>query len=146
MTILKTLNYAVMPAVTHTTPEQHRRFKLVNALNEQKAMATADSEGRTFSVTRRRWLRVEGGEKKLVEVPKRVKRWWSNSADSKCLFVIRYGNKVIEVEKGKAAIVIGSEDKLLSTIDTIISAVQAGELDTQLAQMGFAKDLRKRKK
>ena len=146
MAILKSLNCVAMPAHSNASPEQHRRTKLVGALNEQKAMAAADKEGREISVTRRRWAKVDGGEKKLVDVPKRLKRWWHNGADGKWLFAIRYGNKVIEIEKGKAAIVVGASDKLIPTIETIISAVQAGELDSHLAQMGFTKSVKKRTK
>jgi len=117
-----------------------------NALNEQKAIAAAEKEGREFSVTRRRWLKGDGGEKKLIEVPKRLKRWWHNGPDGKCLLAVRYGNKVIEIEKGKSAIVVGASDKLIPTIETIISAVQAGELDSHLAQMGVGTGIKKRKK
>jgi hypothetical protein len=44
------------------------------------------------------------------------------------------GWKPIEFEKGKAAIVVSSLDKLPSIIDTVIAAVRNGELDERLAQ------------
>jgi hypothetical protein len=42
---------------------------------------------------------------------------------------IKFGAKPIEFEKGKAGIVVPSKDKLPVVIDTLISAVRAGELD-----------------
>jgi hypothetical protein len=146
MTILKGLSYAAMPTYSDVTPEQHRRNKLVSALNEQKAMAAAHIEGRDLVVTKRRWTKIDGGEKTLVDVPKRLKRWWVNDANGNCVISVRYGNKVLELEKGKAAIVVGKSDKLISTIETIISAVNAGELDSHLSAMGMDRKIKKTKK
>ena len=47
---------------------------------------------------------------------------------------VRYGSKSLEFEKGKAAIVLKDKTRLTATIDTLISAISAGELDDQLAQ------------
>ena len=146
MAILKGLNFAAMSDLRHTTPEQHRRNKLLTALNEQKAMAEATRDGHEFTATKRRWMKAEDGTKKLVEAPKRLKRWWGNDANGSCLLSVRYGNKVLELEKGKSAIVVGKSDKLIPTIETLISAVNAGELDSHLAQMGMGRGIRKTKK
>jgi hypothetical protein len=48
---------------------------------------------------------------------------------------VRYGAKPIEFAPGKAAIAVGKKEKLIPTIETVIAAVQAGELDTVLATM-----------
>ncbi len=146
MTILKQLNYAALPAFKHMSPEQHRRNKLVVALNEQKSIAEATRDGKEFGVTKKRWATSEDGSKKLIEVPKRLKRWWVSDDKGNCLLSIRYGNKVLELEKGKAAIVVGKNDKLIPTIDTLISAVTAGELDSHLAQLGMGRAVKKAKK
>jgi hypothetical protein len=47
---------------------------------------------------------------------------------------IKFGAKPIEFEKGKAGIVVPSRDKLPVVIDTLISAVRAGELDELFSQ------------
>src|ERR1700733_2981134 len=146
MAILKQLNFSAMPAFRHMTPEQHRRNKLVTALNEQKAMAEANRDGHEFSATKRKWQKEEDVTKKLVEAPKRLKRWWVSDANGNCLLSVRYGNKVLELEKGKAAIVVGKNDKLIPTIETLISAVNAGELDSHLAQMSMGRKIKKTKK
>jgi hypothetical protein len=50
------------------------------------------------------------------------------------VFFVRQRWKPVEFEKGKAAIIVPSLDKLPSVIDTVITAVRNGELDQQLAE------------
>jgi hypothetical protein len=141
--ILKTLSLSVLPTTAQMSPEQHRRVKLIGKLSEQKAIAEADRDGRDAQLTRRRWITTEQGGKALIDAPKRIKRWWLNDAQGNCLLVVRYGSKVLELDKGKAAIVVGKADNLIPTLDALITAVDAGELDPHLAQMGLARPLRK---
>lgn len=142
-TILKNLSLSVLPTVQATSPEQHRRAKLIRKLMEQKVIAEADRDGREPNIMQRRWVTTESGARAAIDAPKRIKRWWFNDEQGNCLFVIRYGSKVLELEKGKAAIVVGNPDQLVPTIDTIIAAINAGELDGHLAQMGLARPIRK---
>jgi hypothetical protein len=142
MTILKNLNYAAMPDRSRMTPELHRRSKLIAKLNEQRALAEADQEGRLLTITHRRWVTAEGGRKHLTDVPKRLKRWWFNDNAGNCLFAVRYGSKVIELEKGLPAIIVGKTDNLVATIEMVISAVKAGELDAHLSAMGFGREVK----
>ena len=142
MTILKTLNFAAMPATIRMTPEQHRRSKLIAKLMEQKALAESDQAGRELSLTRRRWVKAEDGTKHLMDIPKRLRRWWVTDAKGECLLAVRYGSKVLELEPGLSAIVVGKPDKLISTIDAVIAAVNAGELDPHLAKIGFGSEIR----
>jgi hypothetical protein len=64
-------------------------------------------------------------------------------ATGNCLFAIRYGSKVLEIEKGKTAVVVGKPDQLVPTIETIITAINAGELDEQLSEMGLTRPIRR---
>ena len=48
---------------------------------------------------------------------------------------VKVGSKRIEFEKGKAAIAVGTLDKLTGVIEALIKAVRAGELDEQLKQL-----------
>lgn len=141
--ILKSLSLSVIPTVQRMSPEQHRRAKLISKLVEQKQIAQADHDGSEFTITRRKWVKNEQGDKVLIDAPKRIKRWWMTDAEGNCVLIIRYGNKVIELEKGKAAIVVGKPDQLVPTLDKVIAAVNAGELDGHLAQMGLRSPLRK---
>lgn len=48
-------------------------------------------------------------------------------------FQVRYGSKPLEFSKGIDVVEVGKLDSLPNVIDTLAKAVQAGELDQQLA-------------
>lgn len=59
---------------------------------------------------------------------------------------VKLGSKRIEFEKGKAAIAVGTLEKLPNVIDVLIKAVRAGELDEQLKQSSqFGRPISSRK-
>lgn len=142
-TILKTLSLSVLPTVPTISPEQHRRAKLIRKLMEQKVIAEADRDGREPNIMQRRWVTTESGAKAAIDAPKRLKRWWVTDDAGNYLLAMRYGSRVLELEKGKTAIVVGNFDQLVPTIDKIIAAINAGELDEHLAQIGLARPIRK---
>ena len=45
------------------------------------------------------------------------------------LFVMRYGSRPLEIDKGKTAINVGKKENLIPVIDALITAVRNGELD-----------------
>jgi hypothetical protein len=81
-----------------------------------------------------RWEPKDGGEKVLVEKPIRTGKWRQADQNGGYVMTLKVGSKRIEFEKGKAAIAVGSLDKLPSVIDALIKAVRSGELDEQLKQ------------
>ena len=48
------------------------------------------------------------------------------------MLTLRYGNRPIELQKGKPAVEIGENEKLLSTLSLVKEAVGDGELDKVL--------------
>ena len=52
---------------------------------------------------------------------------------------IRYANKALELAKGKTAIVIPTKDKIVSTIELAIQAVEEKELDSSIAKIAEEK-------
>jgi hypothetical protein len=86
-----------------------------------------------------RWVSNEQGSKSLASVQKRVRPWWVEDGAGKIALTVRYGSKPIEFEKGKAAILLPNKVALVSTLDTVIAAVRAGELDEILAQQAKAR-------
>ena len=62
------------------------------------------------------------------------------------MLTVRYGAKPIEFSKGLAAIAVGKKEKLISTLETVIAAVEAGELDTVLGHMSKSAVMTKGKK
>ena len=45
---------------------------------------------------------------------------------------LRYGNKVLELAKGKVAVEVGGVKELIGVLDALKKAVEAGELDSQI--------------
>ena len=109
----------------------HRRNKLIVRLQQQIALV----QDPQFTLTRQKWIVDENGVKQLRELRKKVRAWWRTDPTGAVVLTVRYGSKPIEFEKGKSAIVVGKKDKLIPTIETVIAAVEAGELDGVLGQM-----------
>jgi hypothetical protein len=131
MTQLKSLTFAALPRLSAADPVIHRRNKLIVRLQQQIALV----QDPNFSLTRQKWIADETGVKQLRSLPKKVQPWWRIDPTGAVALTVRYGAKPIEFAPGKAAIVVGKKDKLIPTIETVIAAVEAGELDTMLGQM-----------
>ena len=117
-----------------------RRRKLIAKIDEQILIAT-DSN---YKPTKIKWVRnVDGIERKL-EIPKRLRRWWCEQQGGTILLTIRYGNKVIELEKGKNAIELSSKAELEPTLQSIKKAIDNGEFDRLLEeQLVYGSHLKK---
>ena len=103
---------------------------MIARLEDQKKLLADPNFVRTV----KRWERKEGGEKVLVERPIRTSKWWQPDQGGGYVMTVKVGSKRIEFEKGKAAIAVGSLEKLPGVIEALIKAVRAGELDEPLKQ------------
>jgi hypothetical protein len=146
MTTLGTLKLSAAQKPTHIPQVQQRRNKLVKRLWEQTELAKAQQAGTQFAPTKFRTLTDKAtGERRQVEVGKRVKAWWFVTDAGKLALSVRYGAKVLELAKGKYAVEVAGEKELVPTLDVIKAAVLAGELDTAIdnaagkLRAGFAK-------
>lgn len=117
-------------------PVVFRRNKLNDKLKVQIAMAQALNNGENFTVKRIRKVRDEvSGLTSTMEVNKRVKTWWFTNIDTKKLAVqIFYGNKVIDLAKGKNAAEVANGVELLAVLSKLQEAVLDGSLDAQIEQ------------
>lgn len=117
-------------------PIAFRRNKLNEKLKVQIAMAQAMNKGEAFTVKRLRNVRDSvTGLASLVEVSKRVKQWWFINSDTKKIAVqIFYGNKVIDLAKGKNAVEVINGDELIAVLSKLQEAVLDGSLDAQIEQ------------
>ncbi|MBN9048796.1 MAG: hypothetical protein J0H78_04990 [Rhizobiales bacterium] len=131
MSALKSLVFAPLPKLSGADPVQHRRNKLIERLRQQISLANDPA----FALTRQKWVSDGNGGKNLLEQRKRVRPWWRMDGSGNVVLTVRYGARPIEFDKGKAAIAVGKKDKLVSTIETVISAVEAGELDAAIGHM-----------
>jgi len=129
MTQLKSLTFAALPRLTAADPVIQRRNKLIVRLQQQIALV----QDPQFTLTRQKWVTDEAGVKQLKEIRKRVKTWWKIDPTGAVVLTVRYGAKPIEFAPGKAGIAVGKKEKLIPTIETVIAAVEAGELDEMIS-------------
>jgi hypothetical protein len=123
MPVLKSLSFTALPK-SGNDPVQMRRAKFVAKLEEQKLLLKDPNHVRTVQ----RWTKVNG-ERQATTKQQAVRPWWKTDPAGQVVMSIKFGAKPVEFEKGKAGIVVPSKEKLPAVIDTLISAVRAGELD-----------------
>lgn len=129
MKSLKNLVFSSIPRVD-SDPRLQRRAKVLAKLEEQKALALDPNLTRTVV---KRVLTEDGGKKQIYET-RSVRPWWKENLSGGLFLTVRFGTRPIEFEKGKAAILIADGKELVSTLDKVMEAVRAGELDDALAQ------------
>jgi len=130
MSFLNALTLTQYSGNTVKAPTVQRRNKLVAKLAEQIKLAS-DIGYRPVKLT---WHRDGEGRDHRVEVPKRVKRWWTEQSDGTVLLTVRYGSKALELAKGKNAIVVNSVAELATVLAHLKTAAEKGEFDTLLEQ------------
>ena len=130
MALLKSLKLSPYNLTNRNNSFLKRRRKLIAKIDEQILIAT-DSN---YKPTKIKWVNNEDGTERKLEIPKRVRRWWCEQQGGTILLTIRYGNKVIELEKGKNAIKLPSKAELEPTLLSIKEAVNNGEFDRLLEQ------------
>lgn len=106
-----------------------RRNKLLCKLTEQRELALAQLEGRTYAPKRLRTIKDAEGLRVVREIPIRIKAWWWTGEKNEILLSIFYGSKTLELGKGKTAIEVPNSKQLVSVLDAVIAATQNAELD-----------------
>ena len=109
-----------------------RRNKLLSKLKEQRELALAQSEGRSYMPRRLRTMRDADGNTTVREMPVRIKPWWWTGEKNETLLSVFYGSKTLELGKGKTAVEIANPRELVNTLDVLIIATQNAELDAQI--------------
>lgn len=132
MTILSGLKLSAAKKPQHIAPVQQRRNKLLRRLMEQIELARAEQAGHAYCPKRYKTVKDAEGNKRTIEIAKRVKAWWFTGESGRLCLNIRYGAKVLELAKGKSAIEINTADDLVPTLELIKVAIEEGELDPQL--------------
>ena len=146
MTTLSTLKLTNTKKSITAPPTQTRRLKLSKRLWEQIELARAEKLGTTFSVKRfRSYTERDTGIRKQIEINKRIKHWWFVGDNGKLNIAVKYGNRVLELAKGKFAVEVDTAEQLIPTLEIIKQSVERGELDKEIAAAanllrdGFAK-------
>jgi hypothetical protein len=130
------------------SPQHARRQKLSTKLAEQIQLAKAQQSGAEFSPVRVRTVKDEStGQSRKVEVPKKLKPWWWTDDKGKLCITVRYGARTLEIVEGKNAIETDNIADVITSLQVIRSAVDAGELDKRIdavmgaVKAGFTKEL-----
>ena len=113
-----------------TDTVEFRRTKLIKKIEEQISLATAQKNGELFTVKRLKNVKDEAsGTTSQIEVSKRINAWfWTDN--NKTYLQIKYGTKVLELQKGKNTIETASHDDLVKTLFLVRTIVTNGELDS----------------
>ena len=72
------------------------------------------------------------GESRKIEVPKKLKPWWWTGENGKLCITVRYGARTLEIVEGKNAIETDSIADVITSLQVIRTAVDAGELDKRI--------------
>ena len=139
MTMLKSLTLTALPKQQLNNPVIMRRAKLIARIEEQKALLSDP----LYMAVDQKWMRTPEGRKELVARKRKVRKWWREDATGAVYISIKYGQKKLEIEKGKPAIVVAEKSGIADVLDLLLNATRAGELDEALQTMSRARPIRK---
>ena len=139
MSTLNTLKLVNQVKSQHVPDVVKRRYKLSNKLWEQIQLARSQFLNEPFNITKMKTVKnLDTGASETIAVTKKIRPWWFNSEVGSLCVTIKYGTKVIELAKGKPSIEVTDKDQLISTLELVKKAVEAGELDQQIDQASGA--------
>ncbi len=133
MTFLKTLKLTTVASV-RPDPIVRRREGMIARLYDQLARISDEQHTRL----KQRWMKVDG-ERRLTERRVPVRPWWRQQRDGSVVFTLKVGVSRVELDKGKAGIVVPSAAELPQLIEGLVAAVGRGELDAQLQAVAVGK-------
>ncbi len=131
MATLTSLKLVAAKKPAQKDPVQHRRAKLSMKVLEQLALCKALNAGEVYAPTRIKTVTNAEGERVQVNQPKRLKQWWFVEGN-KVLLQVRYGAKTLMLNGKSNAVECASPDALVAALETVNTAVLAGELDAQI--------------
>ena len=109
-----------------------RRNKLISKLHDQLQCVQAKIKGEEFIQTKYVSLKKDNGERVELAKQKRLKPWWFTSESGNLTFELKYGNKKLEIVKGKTGIEVNSLNELEKAVEVLKKAVAEGELDDRI--------------
>jgi hypothetical protein len=109
-------------------PKLARRQRLIERLLEQIQLA----KGPTFAPMFRQWRKADDGTRQPTDTYRVIKPWWRLDPTGSIILTLKSGLRMVEIERGKPAIVVGPQERLEPVLNTLIAAAKAGELDKAL--------------
>ena len=131
MSTLNTLKLVAAKPQRENNPVIQRRQKLLAKLDEQIALAAAKAAGTVYTAMRSKRVKDEAGNVTIVQQPKRLKAWFWAVDGGKVCVAVKYGNKVVELAKGRTAVETTAAE-LTATLAVLRKAVDSGEIDAQI--------------
>jgi hypothetical protein len=128
MSFIQSVTLVKQDSAAHMSPLERKKLKLIARVREQIELAG----NAAYAPIHKKRMKREDGTIAVIEVPKRMKRWWHSKADGSVELTVRVGAKKLELAKGKDAIVLKSSDEIVPTLMALIDAVQGGEFDALL--------------
>lgn len=128
------LSTQALAQTSKMTPKESLRARAINHLTEQRALVEGQLSGDHYLPCKTVTRKDPAGNRVRVQEPRHVRRGWFEDSKGAVFFSIRYGTKPLAFDKtGNCSIEVGKLDALPAVMDTLIEAVRAGELDSQLA-------------
>jgi hypothetical protein len=133
MGMLDKLKIVALAKQVKGTVEQERRKKLAGQLTEQLKLAEAALGGLAYQRTKAAWETDADGNRYRVQLPVKLRQWWTVGDGGVAQFGVRYGAVPLQLQPGKTAVEVTKLADLPVVIKTVMQAVEAGELDTAMA-------------
>lgn len=132
---LSQLSLTVSSQKTPVSPVAKKRLNLLRKLETQIEAAEAELRDEEFLEDIRKWVRGEDGERKQITEQRAVRKWWWQHHTGAWMLTLRDGAKELPLLEDKNSIEVGEITNLVEVLQTVRSAVLAGELDDALEQM-----------
>ena len=137
MTVLNGFKLVIGKRPVSASPIVARRNKMASKIGEQLELCEAQKSGQQYQpkVTRT-YTNKQTGERMTVDTVKRVRQWFYISPEGKINLTLKYGSKVLPLnKKGANAIELATGEELISTLKNLQAAVLNGDLDEAINEV-----------
>ena len=113
---------------------QHKRNKLSAKIFEQMQVCEAEMNNTVYAPKKlRTFTNKTTSETTLLEVNKRIRKWYWLTNDGKYNLCIKYGSRTLTLNKdGKNAIELKDKQSIINTLKLLNDGVLKGELDSAI--------------
>ena len=132
---LSKLSLTVSSQKQPVSPVEKKRLNLLRKLELQIQAAEAELRDEEFLEEIRKLVRGEDGEREQVTEKRPIRKWWWQHHTGAWLLTLKDGSKPLPLLEDKNSVEIGEITNLVEVLQTVRSAVLAGELDDALEQM-----------
>jgi len=133
MAPLKTLTFKTIERNRRESEITARRRKLIIKLEEQQKVLEHHVKGEQYTVKRPKWMQNDRGERVLVQKQLIIRPWFFER-DGGHYLQVKYGTRILSVDGVHNAIFVEVISDLSGVLSKLVTATEAGELDTAIAQ------------